>query len=126
MSSIVIEVPEDLETVLIDDLIRIEEADGRHAIEHKRANNPDPCDECRAYIRAMRQIIETRRLSPQGQAIEMTAIALYRHEVGFKDFADAARMWEYARMDQRERARSRAREVINLIDAPFPIYRSED
>jgi hypothetical protein len=126
MSSIVIDVPEDLDALLVGDLIRIETEDGRHAMEHKRAGNPDPCPECRAYIRAARQVIETGRLSPTGQAIETTAITLYRHEVGFKDFADAARMWPHARQDQREQARSRAREIIALIDAPFPIYRAED
>jgi hypothetical protein len=125
VSSIVIEVPEDLETVLVEDLFRIQDEDTRHAMVHKRANNPDLCPECRAYVQAMRQVIETRRLSPKGQAIETAAIALYRQEVGFESFAAASRVWSY-RADQHEAYRSRAREIFTLTDPIFPIYRAED
>ena len=112
-----IDVPKDLPESHLHELLRLEEADGRHAQEHKKRGEMDACAECWRCIRAMRRIAEGGT-SQMMEAIEPVARKL-------ADFAQARQLiectpedyWELAlRPETRKFYRQQAVEIIEALD----------
>jgi hypothetical protein len=123
MSSIdPIEVSKDLPESHVHELLRLEELDGRHALEHKTAMNADSCTRCWAYVRAMRSIAEGNT-SPVMEAVEKVARKLAEHTQARNLIEGTPEdYWSLAlRTSARDFYRDRAIEIIEVLDLPLSI-----
>lgn len=121
-----IEVPLDLPESHMFELERLEAADGRHAIEHKKLGLMDSCPTCWTHIHAMR-LVARGLTSPMMEATEKVARKLAEdHQISMLVEATPEYFWENTlRSAGRRKFRQRAAEIIELLELDLAIVPSE-